>query len=241
MDNKNCHHYLYFSSNNIIIERFHSIMKTNNIKLIVFDLDGTLVRSHETIHRATLRTLDELDIPHSIDETEFISMIGLHFRDIFDRFGIEVTDVEYFIDVFKTFYFDFIDYSELYPGAIDVLENSKRTGYKISLLTTKGQDQADKIIDYFELREYFDYVMGRRTGITHKPSPEPLEVICKDLTVDPGNSMIVGDAEIDVQCGKAAGASTCAITHGYRTKEALQKENPNYIIDKLTELYTILK
>jgi phosphoglycolate phosphatase-like HAD superfamily hydrolase len=216
-------------------------MITNNLQLIVFDLDGTLVSSHKTIYRATLRTLDELEIPYNIDESEFIGMIGLHFKDIFDKFGVVVNDIEYFIDVFKSFYFDYIDFSELYPNAFEVLKYTKEKGYKVSLLTTKGQDQADKIVDHFGLREYFDYVMGRRPGINHKPSPEPLEKICSDLNIDLDHSLLIGDAEIDVQCGKAAGAKTCAITHGYRSRETLQNEAPNFLIDNLSELQSIIK
>lgn len=215
-------------------------MQKNSLELVVFDLDGTLVSSHKTIYQTTIKTLDKLEISYNMDEEKFKGMIGLHFKDIFEKFEIYVEDIEGFIDLFKSMYFDYIDYSELYPDAEEILEYFAAKGYKISLLTTKGQDQADRIVDYFGLRKYFDYVMGRRPGLKHKPSPQPLEVLCRDLNIETSKTLLVGDAEIDVQCGKAAGAGTCAITHGYRSPKALESEKPDFLVSNLNELKTIL-
>ena len=107
------------------------------------------------------------------------------------------------------------------------------------MLTTKGQDQAEKISGYFKINDKLDYVMGRRPGLAHKPSPEPLLKICNDLSVEPGNTMIVGDSEMDVRCGKNSNSKTCGVTYGYRTKESLEFEQPDFIIDNIKELLYI--
>jgi phosphoglycolate phosphatase len=106
----------------------------------------------------------------------------------------------------------------------------------VSLLTTKGQDQADRIIGHFHLTKYFSHIMGRRIGVPVKPSPEPLLLICKDLNVLPAESIITGDTELDIRCGISAKVKTCGVTYGYRTREVLVKENPDYIIEKITSL-----
>ena len=106
----------------------------------------------------------------------------------------------------------------------------------MSLLTTKGQDQADRIIDHFHLTKYFSHIMGRRIGVPVKPSPVPLLMICKDLNVLPTESIITGDTELDIMCGISANVKTCGVTYGYRTREVLEKENPDYIIDKIKDL-----
>ncbi len=59
-----------------------------NIKHICFDLDGTLVKSDTTIYKATLKTLEHLNIKGEIAEDKFIEMIGMHFIDIFEKFKI---------------------------------------------------------------------------------------------------------------------------------------------------------
>jgi len=210
------------------------------IKHICFDLDGTLVDSRDTILKSTKAALDKLEINYKIDEDVFTNMIGKHFIDIFNESKIENVDFDEFISIYKSFYFDFIDLSILYSGAKDVLNFLNKKQVKVSLLTTKGQEQADKIIDHFKLRSSFDYVMGRRDGLAHKPSPEQLLFIATELQIDPSETMMVGDTELDIQCGKNAGSKTCGITYGYRTKDQIENEKPDYIISELGELKMLL-
>ena len=75
--------------------------------------------------------------------------------------------------------------------------------------------------------------MGRRDGLAHKPSPEPLLHICKELNVKPAETLMVGDTELDIQCGKSAGSKTCGVLYGYRTKIQLEKEKPDFLISGL--------
>lgn len=211
------------------------------IKHICFDLDGTLVDSRDTILKSTKAALDKLEINYKIDEDVFTNMIGKHFVDIFSESKIENVDFDEFISIYKSYYFEFIDSSIPYPNVFGTLGFLKNKKIKLSLLTTKVQEQADKIIDHFKLRASFDYVMGRRDGLAHKPSPEPLLFICKELEVDPSESLMVGDTELDIQCGKNAGSKTCGVLYGYRTKELIEKEKPDVIISGLNELKTILR
>lgn len=213
-----------------------------NIEHICFDLDGTLVKSDKTIYKATLATLRHLNIKGDIPEQKFNKMIGLHFVDIFNEFNLDVPDFEKFIGIYKNIYFDFIDDSKLYNNVEDVLFSLKNDkDIKLSLLTTKGQDQADKIIKYFNLDKHFDLIMGRRDGIAHKPSAEPLLFICNELEVDAKDTMIVGDTELDILCGKNAGAITCGVTYGYRTEESLKENDPNYLINDFDEIILLLR
>lgn len=206
------------------------------IKHACFDLDGTLVDSSETIYKSTITTLEQLGISYNFSKDDLDKRIGQHFVDIFNEFDVKVQNFEYFIKVYKSIYFDFIDDSVLYSGVKETIEYLNQNGIKVSLLTTKAQDQADLIIDHFNLRPNFNFVMGRVNGIPHKPSPEPLLMICEKLNVSVAESVMVGDTELDILCGKSAGAKTCAVSYGYRTIEQLEENNPDYIIDSIKEL-----
>ena len=210
-----------------------------NLNHFCFDLDGTLVDSNKTIYEATAYSLDKLGIDFNVDEDLFALKIGQHFNDIFNAFNIDVPDFEEFITIYKENYFKQMEYSSLYNGVEETLSELKNRGIKISLLTTKVQDQAEKIIDHFNLREYFDLIMGRRDGIAHKPSPEPLLAICKELNVDLKNTLMVGDTELDIQCGKNAGTFTCGVLYGYRTKELLEIEKPDFIVESINQILSI--
>ncbi len=99
--------------------------KLSGIEHFVFDLDGTLVESHRTIHEATLQSFRKMGIEGALPEAEFYRMIGFHFEDIFNAFNINVPDFEEFINIYKSFYFDFIDSSALYPNVEETLSHLK--------------------------------------------------------------------------------------------------------------------
>ena len=213
---------------------------TDKIKHVTFDLDGTLINSGSTIYKTTLKALNVLNIKAVIKEKEFNRMIGAHFINIFNELKIVVKDIDQFIEIYKGFYFDFIDDSKFYPGVIEILQYLHQKKIYVSLLTTKSQDQAEKIIQHFNLDSYFNFVMGRREGIGHKPLADPLLFICKELSIKTEETMMVGDTELDIICGENANASTCAVTYGYRSKEKLEEHKPDYIISDLLELKEIL-
>ena len=216
-------------------------MKNNFlIKHICFDLDGTIVKSHKTIYMTTVKSLIDLKIPSdNLKEELFYERIGHHFEDIFNEFNIPVNDFETFINVYKNQYFELINESALYDGIEETLQNLKSRNIITSLLTTKGQDQAEKIINYFTLGKYFNLVTGRRNGIAYKPSPEPLLLICNELNIKPEETLMVGDTELDIACGKNAGTKTCGVTYGYRTRSFIQEQRPDLIIDSAKELINL--
>jgi HAD superfamily hydrolase (TIGR01549 family) len=221
-------------------KKWNSLINKSLIKHCCFDLDGTLVDSNKTIYNATAYSLHKLGIDFNVAEDLFALKIGKHFVDIFDAFNIEVPDFERFISIYKVNYFEQMEYSKVYEGVGKTLSDLKSLDIQVSLLTTKIQNQADRIIEHFNLRKYFDLVMGRRDGIAHKPSPEPLLRICDDLNVNAINTLMVGDTELDIQCGKNAGSYTCGVLYGYRTKELLDLENPDFIVEGIEDILEIV-
>jgi len=214
--------------------------KTTDIKNVVFDLDGTLMQSSLTIYKTTIKTLEEFNIKPTFTEDDFNSKIGYHFQDIFDDFNMNISDIEYFIEVYKSYYFDYIDDSKFYPNTFEALEALNKNNIYTSILTTKAQDQVEKIIDHFGVRNYFNIIMGRRDGIKIKPAPDALLLICNKTGILPSETIIVGDSDLDIQCGKAAGTFTCAVTYGYGNNEKLFIQKPDFIINDIKQLLPIL-
>ncbi|MHC1738117.1 MAG: HAD family hydrolase [Ignavibacteriaceae bacterium] len=202
------------------------------MKLLVFDLDGTLIDSSRTIYESTTAAFKELNLGIELKKEDLDTRIGAHFEDIFRELNINVGDFELFLRTFLRHYMDFISYSSVYPSVVETLEALKGD-YKMAVLTTKAQKQAERVIAAFDLTKYFAFIMGRRDGIPVKPDPAPYRYLCNELGVKPEESVMVGDTEFDVQCGHNVGAKTVAVTYGYRAKSFLEAERPDYIIDDL--------
>jgi HAD superfamily hydrolase (TIGR01549 family) len=210
------------------------------IKHISFDLDGTITDSINTIYLSTIKTLEKLKIPNRLTPGEFRKRVGYHFKDMFVALNIPVINFEEYLTIYKDYYNKLIDESSLYPGVIETLQYLKNREIKLSLCTTKVQSQADMVIDYFELRNYFSMVLGRRDNMENKPSAEPLLFICSELKVSPEASLIAGDTELDIRCGKNAHVKTCAASYGYRDIKLIKEENPDYIIKDIAELIDLV-
>lgn len=217
------------------------MIKNKKIKSVVFDLDGTLMQSNGTIYQSMIKTLKEFNIHHNISLKDFNTKIGYHFKDIFQDFDVVVPNFEAFIEKYKSYYFDFIDDTYLFENVHEILAFLQSKNYFLSLLTTKSQDQADKVIEYFKLNNYFSIILGRNTGVPLKPAPDALLNICAVSGIPPEQTLMVGDTELDIQCGKNAGSLTCAVDYGYRNKEILKKEEPDFIISNIKELINIVE
>ncbi len=211
-----------------------------NTKLAVFDLDGTLVDSSQTIYDATTQALTKLGIDYELTREDLDQRIGAHFQDIFQEFNIFVEDFEYFIEVYKEYYFAYMSSSTLYPGVSETIKKLHQRQISIALLTTKGQDQAERIIEYFGLTDYFSFIMGRHPELKVKPDPAPLLYIVEKLSMSKEATIMVGDTEFDIRCGKNAGIRTCACEYGYRTREFLESENPDHIIKNISEILDLI-
>lgn len=204
--------------------------------LFVFDLDGTLTDSEETIYKAAVSTLAEYGIHNAITAEQMRARIGAHFADIFHELDIPITDMESFIEKYIVHYFRYIDGTFVYEGVEDLLRHLKAEGHAVALLTTKAQDQADLIIDHFRLRKYFDLVMGRRPELPVKPDPGGLLSIIAELGFTPETTVMIGDSEFDIRCGKNAGTGTVGCLYGFRSEEFLRNEQPDYLIARPIEL-----
>jgi len=215
-------------------------MLKKEIRSVVFDLDGTLMKSDSTIYKSTVQALKAFNIDTDLPETEFVSKIGYHFKDIFEHLNITVSNLDEFIEVYRSFYFDYIEDTIIYPDIVETLAHLREMNILVSLLTTKMQEQADRILDYFGLEKYFAIVFGRRKGVPIKPAPDQLLSICRETGIPPESTLMVGDSELDIQCGRNAGTKTCAVTYGYRTKDFLRTEKPDYLISDIKELLLIL-
>ncbi len=208
------------------------------IKLIIFDLDGTLVDTSGDITNAlnyALKPYGRRDL--TVEDT--IKMVGEGITRLIEklleneRIQKRDTVIKRFLDYYSE---HLVDFSTLYPHVRETLE--KLNGYKKAVISNKREYLSTRLLDKLDLLKYFDLVVGSDTTSERKPSAIPVIYVFTKLGVNPDESIIVGDSNYDIEAGKKAGLKTVAVTYGYRERQYLI--DADYIIDSIKDLLTLL-
>ncbi len=209
------------------------------IKAVLFDLDGTLVDSMETIYSLTMRVMNELRLPavrRSVIKRVVSKPEELAFRELFPRHT-------HLIDGARKIYMHYC--LESLPQAREI-RNARKTifdlhglGMNIGIVTVRSRPLAVKLIE--RLGMFCDVLVAFEDTRFSRPNPHPLAEAMRGLMVSPGETLYVGDTPDDIVQGRAAGVRTIAIPAGMHTSGELRKENPDFIIKDLSELPEIIK
>lgn len=208
-------------------------------KLIIFDLDGTLLNTLEDICNSLNYALRSNDLP-SHSNLEVRCMIGSGVDVLITKaIGNDKTK----FDAVKESYLNHYSnhnacYTKPFDGIKEELYKIKNKGYKIAVFSNKPDNDTQSIIlKYFG--NIFDYVLGKKDKNRIKPYPDGLNEIKKNLKICNNNCIFVGDSDVDVMTGKNANIKTIAVTWGYRDKTVLQ--GADFIIDSPSELFNVIE
>ena len=200
----------------------------------LFDVDGTLVDSASDICGA-IQTVLAKTPRKDIDEAFLKRYIGYHLLELFGDLFPEMSndEIDTLICEYRTVYptRDHLS-TKLYPGvakALAVLPGRKST------VTTKGTPTTRTVLERFGLLRYFDHVQGT-DGFPCKPAPDVIFAALRGLGAKPEDCLLVGDSAPDMEAGRRAGVSICAVRYGYGDHEKMASFHPDYWIDDLREL-----
>jgi len=198
-------------------------------KLIIFDLDGTILDSAKSLANAINFTLDSLK-REKISEDTIRNWIGngaqmlvkralVKKRD-FDENEIDKELFEKALKIFLDFYSkNLTNGSTLYPNVKNSLLKLKNSGYKLAIATNKPTKFIAPLLEFFEIKEFFDLYIGGDIVDKKKPHPMMLIEISKRLRVDPKFIVMVGDSINDLIAAKRANIDFIALTYGYHGEE----------------------
>lgn len=209
----------------------------NDIQLLVFDLDGTLIDSTEAICRTFNMTLAHHGRPE-VERAEIAALIGQPLHDMFRVLSGEFTEEEmanHLQHYRQTYKVVCVDHTFLHPFVDEVLAYFKPTK-KISLATTKTVDPARHSLEIMGLLPYFDLVYGIDSVSKPKPDPEIIFKTLQHFSVAPEHAVMIGDSTLDIEAGRAAGTHTIGVTTGTHQREILSQLHPTAIVDSLHEL-----
>lgn len=218
-------------------------MEKNRFKLIIFDLDGTLVNTLDDIADAANRTLAYFGIPKA-SKNRVKYAIGSGVDSFFVKLKIKQADIKKAeVQFTKNYIENLTKKSKLYPGIISVLRELKRKKTILYVVTNKPQIFSEKILKNLGIRKYFKKIIGGngREKNRLKPSPYYIKKILLRGGVKSGSALIVGDSKTDILAAKNSKISSCAVLYGFRKYSELKKYHPDFYIKKPTDILKIIK
>jgi phosphoglycolate phosphatase len=210
------------------------------VRLLVFDLDGTLVDSKQDLASSVNAMRREMGLP-PLPLDLIGSYIGHGVTLLVRRsLGAHATaeNVEKGLAFFLAYYHDhMLDSTAPYPGVAEALERLR--GHKMAVLTNKPVNFSREMLTRLGFAPYFAYIYGGNSFPKKKPDPIGLHTLMTELQVSARETLMVGDSDTDILTGRNAGVWTCGVTYGFGA-HTLQQVPPDLVIDDMRDLPPLL-
>jgi phosphoglycolate phosphatase len=192
-------------------------------KILLFDLDGTVIDSTEAIVESFLRTFKHFGVEAPEPQT-ILPQIGHPLFDMFVNLGVDSAKAqEYVLEYKKNYQQVHTKKTKLLPGAKEAIELADKSGARMGVVTTKTGKFAIELLEHFGVMHYFEVLIGSEDVKKHKPDPEPLEKALELMGVTKRNSVyMIGDTCMDMQAAQNAGVEGVAVEFKYSSLDALK-------------------
>lgn len=214
-----------------------------NIKLILFDLDGTLMNTLEDLTDSTNHILTTNNFPKRTIK-EIRTFVGNGIKKLIERAVPENTSKEIIEKCYKEMVSYYKEHSLIktapYSGVIDLIKNLRSKGIKIGIITNKVQNSAEIIVDKF-FKNSIDLVIGDNKKFPLKPNPDSINAAIEHFNVSKEETIYIGDSEVDLLTGKNANVKTIAVLWGFRDKNFLVEKGGKIFAKTSEELEKLLE
>jgi phosphoglycolate phosphatase len=211
---------------------------------VIFDLDGTLLNTLSDLHASTNHALAAHDLPpRSLDEVR--SFVGNGIRNLI-RLAVPTGSSDELID---TVHADFdahyavhnMDQTGPYPGVIELVKTLRDKGIRCCVVSNKGDYAVQPLVQHF-FPNMFDVVCGEREkdGIRRKPWPDTVLECMRVVGATKGESVYVGDSEVDLLTAANAGIDCIAVTWGFRDEDFLRAQGATVLTPTAPALARLL-
>lgn len=213
-------------------------------KLVIFDLDGTLLNTIADLAASTNHALAANGYPtHPTEEYRFF--VGNGINKLFERALPEGEKTEAnVLKIRQSFipYYDVhcADLTKPYPGIPELLKTLQQREIQLAVASNKYQRATGKLIPYFFPDIHFTAILGQREGVPRKPDPQIVHEIMRMANVRTDEVLYVGDSNVDMQTANNARVDSVGVTWGFRPRAELEQGSPFAIIDKAEELLSFL-
>lgn len=211
------------------------------IRNLLFDLDGTLVDSSQTIGVSIDYALEGMNVDKARDKP-IEAMIGRPLLDIFcNEFAMTQAQASRAIDLYRNHY-DSLNQAgtRVYESIREVLPTLKKAGYSLYVATVKPTSIADKVLSDLDLRNWFDGISGSSMDSTRRDKSSIIAHALRTFSLDPLQSMMIGDRDQDINGARNNGMPAIGVTYGFGSREELDAAQPAHMIDHSSEILSLL-
>lgn len=214
-------------------------------RAVIFDLDGTLLDTIDSMEAAGTQMLREMGLPRQPRE-RYRQFAGDGAKMLVAR-ALEaggVTDpaeVERAFSIYMGYFAKTCTYHVVpYPGIPELLQELKQRGLRLAVLSNKPDRQTRDVVERCFGTAEFDLILGQRDGVPKKPAPDGALWIAREFSLSPEEFLYVGDTNVDMQTGLAAGMPAVGVLWGFRDRKELEENHAWRIIDHPAELLELL-
>lgn len=205
----------------------------------IFDFDGTLMDTSVVILATLKATIKQMKLPEKTDD-ECRSVIGIR-TDEAGKYLYPDSDIsnEEFARIFRSNY-DRLKkdaHEKTFPGVLETLSRFRESGCGMAIASSRRLASLYDYLDGLGIRNWFEAIVGADSVTKGKPDPEPVLTVLKELNWEADNTLVVGDADVDIKMGNAAGCKTCAVTYGNGSIASLKAAKPDYMIDEFESVF----
>lgn len=207
----------------------------------IFDFDGTLMDTSGVILSTIKATIAQMGLPEKTDD-ECRTIIGIR-TDEAGKYlypDLDISNAE-FARLFRANY-DRLKknaHEKTFPGVISTLRLLHESGHGLAIASSRRLYSLKDYLDGLDITGWFSMIVGADSVAKGKPNPDPVLAILAALGWDANTTLVVGDADVDIMMGNAAGCKTCAVTYGNGAIAALKAANPDYMIDSFADILNI--
>ena len=214
-----------------------------DIKLVIFDFDGTLADTKENIILTFQMTMKELGVEIK-SRQECAATIGLTLEDAFKVLypGMAAEKYALLRDTYRRIFKENrkILVPGLFPEVMETLKELRRRGYLMSIASSRQSPSLHSFLEDMKIAHLFEYAVGGDNVEHPKPAPDAVLQILRHYNLSAEEAFVVGDMPFDINMATNAGVKSCGVTWGNADAAQLKESGANYIIDKMSQLLEIL-
>ncbi len=219
----------------------------NAPRLVLIDVDGTLVDSVPDLAYSIDQTMVQLGLPERGEQAVRCwvgngveSLVGRALSNHMDGAADDVLLQRALAIFWKLYSANICVRSSLYDGVIDGLDYLRSRGYRIGCVTNKARSFTLPLLEQLQISEYFEVTICGDDTARKKPDPLPLLTAARLLHIRPEQSLMLGDSKSDVAAARAAGFQIICMSYGYNHGENIDSYAPDAVIDSMTELKELI-